>query len=157
MLVARDDALRIGLLSERHEVVISRIGGHARLRRRIADQYGILDQAGQGRIDMDAVDRRMELGSNQDLLQLGQQQWLTIRSKSPSAHWSRICPGPPFGESSAETKTLQSRTTRGTQRREGCCSWTATPMASSSLMPAPAARRSARMALTRSRPLSIAR
>jgi hypothetical protein len=72
--IARDDALCVGLLCERHEVVIAGIGGQTRLPRRIADQHGVLDQARHERIDMGAVDRRMELGSTHDLLQLSQQQ-----------------------------------------------------------------------------------
>jgi hypothetical protein len=43
--IARDDALRIGLPSERDEIVVTGIGGQTRPRRRISDQHGVLDQA----------------------------------------------------------------------------------------------------------------
>ena len=37
--------LRVGLLSERHEVVVAWVGGQAGLSRRVLDQHTVLDQA----------------------------------------------------------------------------------------------------------------
>jgi hypothetical protein len=43
--IARDDALPIGLPSERDEIVVAGIGGQTRPRRRISNQHSVIDQA----------------------------------------------------------------------------------------------------------------
>jgi hypothetical protein len=157
MRVARNDALGVGCPREGDEVVIAWIGRRAGLCFRISGGDAHFGECAEQGVDLDGWDRPLNLGRRSTRSSSPSSRGLTITSNWSSAHLSGIFAGLPVGASTADTYTLASRTTRRTQRREACCSRTASSIASSSPMPSAEARRSARIALTRSRPLKSAR